>query len=465
MGTTDQAHRLLIVDDEESILNSLKRLFRKDGYHIQTALSGQAGIEVLNNSEKPYSLIISDQRMPGMNGAQFLEEAKKIFPDAIRFLLTGYSDMDAIVDAVNKGEIHRYLVKPWDDGDLRLQVQQSLKQYELVLENRRLLELTGKQNEDLNDLNRNLEGLVEKRTLEIEQKHRELQGANQRLEKSFMGTIRLLASLVETINPVLGKYMGHVAELSREIAKECKLDKEAIDQVEMAGMIHDIGLMGLHENIFSKDMDSMSAVELEMFAQHPAIASISLEGVERLNRVGEIILSHHECYDGSGFPGSLKGDKIPLESRIIGTVGGYCQVLHGWPKGMNQIIEKARRQLGSKVVKNMIIAEPEEMIKQIAKMIVLQGVHQKYDIEVVSKLMKKIEEYTNADKEKKSGGELILLIAIEMLKEGMVLEENLRVNDGRLLLVKGAELKKSTITTIHKLYEMKMIKNQIRVSV
>lgn len=97
-------HRLLFVDDEPSITKSLQRLFRREGYEISTALSGKQGLEKLKEAEKPFSLIISDQRMPGMTGAQFLEKAKKIFPNAMRILLTGYSDMDAIVDAINKGD-------------------------------------------------------------------------------------------------------------------------------------------------------------------------------------------------------------------------------------------------------------------------------------------------------------------------------------------------------------------------
>ncbi len=132
-------HTILLVEDEAFVIKALNRLFRKEGYHILTASSGQKGLELLKKVEKPVSLFISDQLMPGMTGVQFLEKAKKIFPDAIRFLLTGRSDMDAIVDAVNKGEIHRYLTKPWNDADLTLQVRQSLEQYELRLDNKPLL--------------------------------------------------------------------------------------------------------------------------------------------------------------------------------------------------------------------------------------------------------------------------------------------------------------------------------------
>ena len=132
--TLKRKHTIIVVDDEKSITDAIRRLFRKDGYQILTATNGQEGLELLKKLEKPVSLIISDQRMPGMNGAQFLERAKNISPDAIRFLLTGYSDMNAIVESINKGEIHRYLEKPWNDDHLMLQVRQSLETYELKKE-------------------------------------------------------------------------------------------------------------------------------------------------------------------------------------------------------------------------------------------------------------------------------------------------------------------------------------------
>lgn len=115
-------HAILLLDDEKSITSALQRLFHRENYRILTASSGQEAIALMKQQERPISLIISDQRMPGMNGSQFLEVARSLSPNTIRFLLTGYSDMEAIVDAVNKGEIHRYLTKPWNDRDLVLQV-------------------------------------------------------------------------------------------------------------------------------------------------------------------------------------------------------------------------------------------------------------------------------------------------------------------------------------------------------
>jgi response regulator RpfG family c-di-GMP phosphodiesterase len=224
------------VDDEESITKSLCRLFRKEGYEIYTASSGQQGLDTLKEAGKPFSLIISDQRMAEMTGAEFLEKAKKVFPRAVRILLTGYSDMDAIVDAVNKGEVHRYLTKPWNDDDLLLQVRQSLEQYELVVENRRLLALTKDQNKELRELNNSLEEKVAERTREVTQKNEELSSLNRQLESNLYNTVRAFASLAEMLTPALEGHGRRVGALSRKIAQELRLPEEEVSQIEIAGL-------------------------------------------------------------------------------------------------------------------------------------------------------------------------------------------------------------------------------------
>ena len=455
-------HSILLVDDEVSITKSLKRIFRKEDYKIFTASSGKEGLELLNTLEEPVSLIISDQRMPEMSGVQFLEKARKIFPDAGRYLLTGYSDMDAVVDAVNKGEIHRYLTKPWNDDELLVQVRQSLERYELVLENRRLLELTSTQNRELNAFNKNLEKKVSERTLEIRQKNIELKEANKKLEESFLDTIRLLSSLIETLNPELGRYMKHVAQLAREIAEEYGLDSEELDQIEIAGMIHDIGMLGLSKKTLLKDEEGMGGVELKMYRQHPAIASICLETVERLDKVAKIVLYHHENFDGSGFPDGLKEDEIPLGSRIIGAVADYCNIIYMWPKDMKYIFDKAKKYFGP-AIRNFNVTEPEEMIEEVASKIILLGAYQKYDIGVVTKLIKRAGKAKSSEKENKEEKKQDLWISYEEVKEGMVLARDIRLKDGRILLASGTKVKKSSISSVHKLGENKLIDDQINI--
>lgn len=127
-------HTILLVDDEVSITKSLKRVLHKEGYTVITAGSGHEGLDALRDSKERVSLIISDQRMPGMTGIQFLGKTRNILPNAVRFLLTGYTDIEIILDALKKGKIHQYLTKPWNDNDLLVEVRQGLKHYEHILE-------------------------------------------------------------------------------------------------------------------------------------------------------------------------------------------------------------------------------------------------------------------------------------------------------------------------------------------
>lgn len=156
---------ILCVDDELNILRALRRLFRKEPYRILTAESAAEGLEILED-EDPW-VIISDQRMPEMNGVSFLRKVMEIRPDIIRITLTGYTDVDTIRDAVNQGHIYKILLKPWNDQNLILEIRQAVDQYRLAAANRELNEKIKAQNEELRHLNEHLEQMVEERTEEL----------------------------------------------------------------------------------------------------------------------------------------------------------------------------------------------------------------------------------------------------------------------------------------------------------
>ncbi|MDY7032163.1 MAG: response regulator [Thermodesulfobacteriota bacterium] len=158
-------HTVLCVDDEQNILKSLQRLLRREDYSIVTASSGEEGLELLE--KHPMSLVISDQRMPEMTGIQFLKEAKRISPSTIRMILSGYTDIDSITSAVNEGNIYKFILKPWNDGELKLTIKRALEQYDLVSENEKLHEKIRKQNEELKAFNKDLERKVHERTEEL----------------------------------------------------------------------------------------------------------------------------------------------------------------------------------------------------------------------------------------------------------------------------------------------------------
>jgi len=153
---------ILCVDDEPSILNSLRRLLRKENYTLLMANGGQEGLSVLE--KHPVHLVISDQRMPEMTGIEFLRQVKEQFPETIRVVLSGYADVHVIVDAINEGEVYRFLTKPWNDGELKTAIRQCLEHYEILEQNRWLLEQSRAQNRELQRLNNSLETVVQERT-------------------------------------------------------------------------------------------------------------------------------------------------------------------------------------------------------------------------------------------------------------------------------------------------------------
>ena len=138
-----EAFTLLFVDDEEGVLNALRRIFMDENYTILTANSGEKALMVLE--ERQVHLLISDHRMPGMNGAELLKTVRERWPETIRIMLTGYADVNSIMGAVKEGAVYKFITKPWNDEDLRLTVALALQQYVLMHENRHLKELARQQ--------------------------------------------------------------------------------------------------------------------------------------------------------------------------------------------------------------------------------------------------------------------------------------------------------------------------------
>jgi response regulator RpfG family c-di-GMP phosphodiesterase len=158
-------HTLLCVDDEVNILNALKRLLRREGYRFLSATSGREGFDVLKENE--VQIVISDQRMPEMNGTEFMARVKDAYPDILRIILTGYTDVGSITDSINQGHIYKFFLKPWNDQNLKLEIRQAFEQYDLIQDNKRLDKTVIEQNSQLRRINENLEELVAERTQEI----------------------------------------------------------------------------------------------------------------------------------------------------------------------------------------------------------------------------------------------------------------------------------------------------------
>lgn len=276
-------HKILVVDDEEANLRLLQRVLRSEkNYEVLTAANAQDGLNHLQNSE--ISLIITDQRMPGMTGVELLRASLNIYPECIKILLTGYTDLEALIDAINEGHIYKYVTKPWDADELKITVRRALEAYELKQHNIALIS--------------------------------ELKDTMKEMELLSLGTIRALADALDAKCDYTAGHSLRVSQIAALIGKAMELSPEEIRDVELGGILHDIGKIGVPESILWKP-GKLSPEEKEVMSKHPVISAQIIGELRGLKRAREYVKHHHEFFDGSGYPDHLKGDDIPLGARII----------------------------------------------------------------------------------------------------------------------------------------------------
>lgn len=300
---------VLFVDDERNILNSLQRLFRKEGYAILTAESGRDALEIVKANRT--SLVVSDHRMPEMDGVEFLSKVKDISPYTVRIILTGYADIRAVMAAVNRGEVYRYVTKPWDDEELKSIVRSAVSHYGIIAENIILQELTRRQNAELTELNRRLEAKVAEKT--------------KKIKDNFFAFVRICANLLELYDPHAGSHGKRVAAMARGLALHMGLDGADAELIESAALLHNIGLVGVPKEIIEKDPASLLESEKALLRHNPVLSQDLLSSIDTLRQAGVIIRGHTERYDGSGYPDGLKKEEIHLGSRII----AVCKAFDG----------------------------------------------------------------------------------------------------------------------------------------
>jgi putative nucleotidyltransferase with HDIG domain len=302
-------HTILFVDDEQNILKALQRLLRTEPVNVLCTGRAQQALEMLEQT--PAQVVVTDQRMPEMTGVELLASIRERHPDVVRMMLTGYTEMNVAVEAINRGEIYRLITKPWNDDELKATIRQAFDHSDLKREIKRLNQVTREQNFKLQDMNRNLEGKVRERTKQLAEKHQELRTA-------YVQTIRALAEAVDAKDTYTRGHSERVGVYASKIARQMGFAKEFIERVYIAGLLHDVGKIGVRDAVITKP-DRLSPEEYEEIKQHPEIGAKILEPVDFLADVVPCVRHHHEWFDGStcGYPDRLAGDRIPLPSRVI----------------------------------------------------------------------------------------------------------------------------------------------------
>lgn len=400
---------VLLVDDEENILKSLQRTLRKCDVEIVTAGSGKDALYIMENTE--VDLIISDMRMPGMSGAEFLEEAARNYPRAIRILLTGYSDLESTIAAVNKGKISCYLNKPWNDDEVRQIVEDNLRSKILEVRNKLLSKELLEKNQQLEELNASLEQKVQQRTEALNQAYRDI-------NQSYQHMVTLASSVAAMRDEKTAQAASLKAAIAQEVALTLGMPDDEVEAVRDAMLLSDLGKMGFSDRMLEKPYSQYDQEEMRLFKQYPLLGEAALLGVPDLFMAGVYIRNQFERFDGSGFPDKLVGERIPNGSLIIAVVRDYVDLVLGKYTGTEYEEVSARNEI-----------------------VRFSGV--RYDpriVEIFSDVYQDFSTDRIADDE--------IRLNVSALRSGMILTRNLLSRRGMVLLKKGYELNSAVIEKI-----------------
>jgi response regulator RpfG family c-di-GMP phosphodiesterase len=319
--------KVLLVDDEESILNSLRRLLRGQPYDVLLATSGAQALEIM--AQQPIALVMSDARMPNMDGATLLAHIHQRYPDTIRIMLTGYADPSAIIKAINEGQIHRYISKPWHDEEMLLTLRQSLAYRHSERERLRLVQETWEQNEQLKLLNATLEKHVASRTAELQQTADMLDLAYEELKRSYVTGTEVFSLLANLRLPPAKQTNSQIIELVRVYCQRHGLDEGTGRDLTMAAALYNIGKLSWTDNMMTAPADLLHHTDRERYRGYPKQSESLLMTLDPMKDAARLILHHQERWDGNGFPDRLKGEAIPFGSRLLKLAVDFIELQRG----------------------------------------------------------------------------------------------------------------------------------------
>ena len=284
--------QILIVDDEEMICSIMARRLSREGYACVTARNGR---EALNQFYKEtFSLILSDIRMPEMDGIELLKKVKAVNPKMMMIMVTAYADIEMAVEAMRLGA-YDFLTKPVNLELVILSVRNALEKKRLE--------------EEIEAYHKNLETLVEERTAKLQQ-------AYHILKKAHLDSVKVLAEAIDAKDPYTRGHSDRVRRMSMKIAIHLGFPQDRLESLEYGALLHDIGKIGIKDEVLQKQ-SPLDLKEYENIQEHPLIGVKIVEGIDFFKDKIPMIRHHHEHFDGNGYPDGLAGEAIPLEARII----------------------------------------------------------------------------------------------------------------------------------------------------
>ncbi len=399
--------KILIVDDEDLVLRSLARELGDLAADVIAFSEPLKALEYIQSNNA--DLLISDVRMPQIDGIELMERASQIQPALQRVVLTGYTEIDSVISAINRGRIHYYLEKPWDTVRLLEVVDKCLELSQLRKRNKALEELTKQQNLKLQRWNNELEEQVTKRT-------------NQ-LNESYTSTVTTFASLVETRMHEHQSSSRDVMLLCLKIAKKLDLNSFSIQSLKYAALLRSIGKLGFPDDLLETPYFAQTQSQLKIYRTHPDLAAVAVSAIKPLKETAEILSTYCENFDGTGFPSGILDEKIPLTAKILSAASDFYDAIDGHLLQKRLTFEQAISWLR-------------------------ENKNQRYSRDVVDIAIGILTEELEDTASTKADDALVSCCG---LQEGMILSKDLYSPAGVLLLSRGTELDESLINHIVKL--------------
>lgn len=394
---------ILLVDDEAAILSALQRVFRKSGYQIHTAETAEQALDIL--TREPIDVVLTDMRMPGMDGSELLRRVRRNWPNVSRVLMTGHADLTQTIRAINEAGIHHYVGKPWEDNELKGVMAEALDRALVYREHQRLLQVTQRQNTRLTELTNALEAKVRERTAELQKVNEKQERTNKSLTRAYRSTIKVLSAVIEMAPGIEKGFAQQVAEMAYAIGRIGERERRELLYIYFAAQLHELGKVALDRAQIVTDPKELSDAERQLYKQYPMLGELALEGVDYLGDVARFIATHQENWDGSGFPNRLQAHDIPVGGRIVRVARDYILLLNGLPR----IAPNAR---------------PRHALVEMRT-----GVGEQYDADVLAWL----ERYVDRRKREEGTEEEQLTIARQLMP-GMVLSRDFYTSHGVLML-------------------------------
>jgi len=395
---------ILVVDDEVFVLSALKETLEREHYHVVAVSSPLKALTIL--AERDFAVIISDQRMPEMMGLDFLIESKRLRPNCSRILITAVMSLPTLVDSINKGEIFRFIAKPWLREELTATVRNAINRYELITHNTVLQAEALRLNTELQAANTALEAKV----ADLEAQRQQLDLVNRELATSYEHSLELCRRILTTFDPVLGGQAKTLTEICARMAETEHFNAEERHVLRSAPLLCDLGLIGIPRELFRAfrtHPERLTERERAMLSNHPVFSQTLATFVDSRPALGETIRAHHERFDGRGYPDGIAGKSIPWTARCLAVAVDFVE--SGLPK-------------------------------QAALDSILAASGQAYDPEAV-RLFLKVTQLARLPRQVRE-------ILLDELEPGMVLASGIYSPHGLLLIGEGQILGAATITKI-----------------